>query len=267
MILLAFLLPLAIYLLVLANLNGREHPVAISGAWDFAGVVFASSGFLMFGLPAILGAFSETGRRWLWLGETEASPLGEEYRQVWMVVYLAYVALIVLGAGVLIWRRRRCTAVYNVTSAALELAIERACGILGLSPVRSGNLFLFGMAAGWGGAGRRGAEGLQAPHYTAPADANLKGDERATLAASELLAQSAVLEVEAFATMRHATLWWDPASATVRPEVERELDRLLAELPVPDYAVCAWQSLLAQVLFAGIFFGALAVLAYRMFVG
>src|SRR4051812_39089865 len=38
LILLAFLLPLGVYLIVLGALNRRRHPVLVSGTWDFIGL-------------------------------------------------------------------------------------------------------------------------------------------------------------------------------------------------------------------------------------
>ena len=66
MILLAFLLPFSIYLLLLGNLNRRPHPVLVPGTWDFAGVLFAASGFLLVVGPAVISSGSE-GWRMFWL--------------------------------------------------------------------------------------------------------------------------------------------------------------------------------------------------------
>ncbi len=62
MIVVAFLLPLAAYCLILGLINRRRHPLLVSAAWDFAGLLFAASGFLAFGLPGILNGFTERGR-------------------------------------------------------------------------------------------------------------------------------------------------------------------------------------------------------------
>ena len=43
MILLAFLSPLAIYLLIIGAINRRRRPLLVSGPWDFAGLLFAAS--------------------------------------------------------------------------------------------------------------------------------------------------------------------------------------------------------------------------------
>src|SRR5207253_8850992 len=62
LIIVAYLLPLAVYCLVLGFINRRRHPLMVAGAWDFAGLLFAASGFLAFGLPGLLSGFTERGR-------------------------------------------------------------------------------------------------------------------------------------------------------------------------------------------------------------
>ena len=56
---LVFLFPLAIYCLIVSLLNRRPRPVMVSGTWDFAGVLFAVSGFLLLGGPVMLTSLSE----------------------------------------------------------------------------------------------------------------------------------------------------------------------------------------------------------------
>ena len=46
MIFVAFLFPLAVYCLVLGLINRRRQPLMVSAGWDFAGLLFAASGFL-----------------------------------------------------------------------------------------------------------------------------------------------------------------------------------------------------------------------------
>ena len=59
--LVAFLFPLTIYLFVLGLINRRRGPLLVSGPWDFAGVLFAASGFLLVVGPSILAGM---GDRW-----------------------------------------------------------------------------------------------------------------------------------------------------------------------------------------------------------
>src|SRR5262245_39222458 len=59
--LVAFLFPVTIYLVLLGMLNRHRSPVVVPGPWDFAGVLFAASGFLLVGGPSVLAG---VGDRW-----------------------------------------------------------------------------------------------------------------------------------------------------------------------------------------------------------
>src|SRR5437016_2779703 len=73
LIFVVFLLPLAVYLLLLGHINRQPRPVVVSGTWDFIGVLFAGSGFLLFGGPAILTSLGESWRMFWLLGETNVT--------------------------------------------------------------------------------------------------------------------------------------------------------------------------------------------------
>src|SRR5947209_12701248 len=117
LLLVALLLPpLALYLLVLGWVNRRPRPVLMAGTWEFAGVLFALSGFLLFGGPAFLGSLDEQSR-WFWLlGEAgSGKPSGGSWAAtIWVVIRLLYFALVAGGAALVLWRCRRLTSVYNV---------------------------------------------------------------------------------------------------------------------------------------------------------
>jgi hypothetical protein len=147
LIVLAFILPLAVYLLLLGFLNRRRHPLLVSGVWDCVGLLFAASGFLLFGGPAILSGLNERWRMF-WLfgrpGVSARSPDGGW--QFWVFLSVLYFVGVVAGCAAMLWRRRRTTAVYNAESWVVERALSQACEHLGLSPVRSGNVYLFGIS-------------------------------------------------------------------------------------------------------------------------
>ena len=226
MLLLALLLPpLALYLLVLGWINRRPRPVVMSGSWEFAGVLFALSGFLLVGGPALLGGFDEQ-TRWFWLlGETEpARPLsagadtqlgrpgpgevGEAeparagsadtwMTTIWIAVRVLYFVAVGGGAALVLWRCRRLTSLYNVDTRTLFAVLEQTFHALGLTARRTGCSFLIG--------------------------------DRATEAAPKDVGSNTTLHVDAFPAMRHATLRWAPADSPVRREVEQELTLTLAE--------------------------------------
>ena len=144
MLLLAiFLPPLAVYLIALGWINRRPHPILTAGAWDFAGVLFALSGFLLFGGPAFLGSLDEQSRAFWLLGVTEpakASPNGNW--TFWVVARLFYFAVVSGAAAFVLWRSRRLTSVYNVNARLVFDALEEAYRRLGLNSARYGDSFL-----------------------------------------------------------------------------------------------------------------------------
>jgi hypothetical protein len=241
LILVAFLFPVAVYLLVLGGVNRRRHPLLVSGVWDFIGVLAASSGFLLLGGPAALSSASERWRTYWLLG---GSP-GEG--AFWVLLSVVYFVVVVAGAGFVLWYQRHLTAVYNVSPALLEEALAEVFERLGLRPVRTGNLFVFGMPLGKRLARPR-SEGIQGPHLRpGPAKEPPPDDgpsaERTDAPPSDLAAETAVLEVSPFPRMWHATLRWDPPAGNLRRQVEAELGRTLAEVEVPDHELSAWLTL------------------------
>ncbi len=142
MLLLAlFLPPLALYLIVLGWINRRPRPVTMGGTWDFAGVLFAVSGFVLAGGPAFLGSLDERSRLFWLLGETGTADGGSDSGTFWIAVRLFYFAVVAGGAAVLLWRGRRLTSVYNVDTPTVVSALEQAFQRLGLTPIRSGDSY------------------------------------------------------------------------------------------------------------------------------
>src|SRR5207245_1763098 len=85
--------PVAIYCFCLALVNRRRHPLMISGSWDFAGVLFALSGFLLIGGPLVLEGLNRTGRSlWLRSEADSAQTLGEYWWYVRVALWALYFA-------------------------------------------------------------------------------------------------------------------------------------------------------------------------------
>lgn len=238
MILLAFLLPFSLYLLLLGSLNRRRHPVLVAGTWDFAGILFATSGFLLVGGPAILSSGSEHWRMFWMFGAKGLPGTADGGAPFWAFLAGLYFVVVVGGSAFLFWRQRPLTSIYNADAAVMEQALSRVCDRLGLSPLRSGNLYVFG-TGGVALARPPRAEGIQPPHY-APALADGPREEVSTLLIGELVGQAAVLEVDAFAMLRHVTLRWEPARSVLRQEIEGELTRLFASTPVAEHPLGDW---------------------------
>jgi hypothetical protein len=257
LIFVVFFVPLAVYLLILGHINRGPRPVLVSGTWDFIGVLFGVSGFLLAGGPAILSALNERWRMF-WLfgdrsGLAESSLPG-------ILLAAAYFLVIVAGCIVVFWRQRRLTCVYNVEPPTVEAGLLEACAHLGLDPVHSGNLLVFGLSL------ERPAsavplEGIQAPHALMRKgpisfDPPILGE--GPLTGEEFAGQNAILEMEPFAAAYHVTLRWDPHDSPLRPVLEAELDRRLALKGTPDHDTGLWLTL------AG--FGLLAVSVALVFV-
>src|SRR5262245_57274805 len=104
------------YLLILGGINRRQHPLMVSGVWAFIGILFAASGFLLFGGPAILSilTMSERWRGFWLLGKSPASSGDAQFMQAWVFLAILYFALVIVGSGMLLWRQRQLTSIYNV---------------------------------------------------------------------------------------------------------------------------------------------------------
>ncbi|MGH7170161.1 MAG: hypothetical protein ACRELG_07795 [Gemmataceae bacterium] len=262
-----FFFPLAVYLLVLGLLNRHRHPLLVSGVWDGIGLIFGVSGFLLFAGPAILSALNERWRMFWLLGKGDVPLTGPDgVWQFWIFLSLLYFLLIVSGAAYYFWRQRHLTAVYNARPAQVERAVMDVCEQLGINPVRSGDLFLFGLSLGLSSE-RRGSNGepIPAPHYL-PSAIRIGSGHLETASATAggrtpdptVLEQTAILEVESFPLLRHVTLRWDPVDSPLRRMLENELSRRLSETFADDSPLGGWLLTLGFVLLAfdmaGVFF-------------
>jgi hypothetical protein len=229
LILLAFLLPFSVYLLILGIVNRRSHPVVVPGTWDFVGILFAASGFLLVVGPAVITSASERWRVFWLLGTQGAGtpPIGDDAAQTWGLLAVLYFLAVVIGAAYLLRARRGLTAVYNVEADAFENALAQSFGTLGLKPLRSGNMFVFNSSG----------------NEAEPADAM-----GAALPAGKR--DPALLEVDSFRAMRHVSLRWEPINSPLRREVENELERTLGRVPTTNHSVGDWFVLLALALIA-----------------
>src|SRR4051812_3677246 len=98
----AFLFPIAAYLLFLAIVNARPHPTVIAGPWDFAGILFATAGFWLLGGPMTLTTFHARWRPAMVQGETMEIASGE-WSFLWVVPWVLYFALVLGGGLWMLW--------------------------------------------------------------------------------------------------------------------------------------------------------------------
>jgi hypothetical protein len=243
LLLVLLLPPLAVYLVALGWINRRPRPVLMAGTWEFVGVLFALSGFLLFGGPAFLGSLDEQSR-WFWLlGELESGKAaGGAGWAVWIAARLAYFLLVAGVAAFVLWRSRRLTSLYNVDARLTIPAVEQALSRLGLNALRAGDSFLIGGRTTDAPPASQ-AEKIQVfPERAAPV---------VQAPAATVVAPPTALHVDIFPLMRHATLRWEPAGGPVRREVEKELTRTLAEAQAsePESLLGGILSLLGVTLF------------------
>jgi hypothetical protein len=257
LILLAFFLPLAFYVLVLGIINRRPHPLMVSGPWDFVGILFAASGFLVFGGPFAISTLNENWRVFFVLGpHSSGSGGGDQLWAVWLTMSLLYFVLVLAAVAGLLWLRRKQTAIYNIDLASFEEALGAACARLGLRPARSGTSYLFDPAKDLlAAAGVKGTEGIAVEARPA---------RRFALAEAR---QLVLMDVDYFRAMRHITLRWSAADSLLRKEVETELANQLSDTPVAAGDLGVWLIILGLALFALTFLCALGLMLYRRIAG
>jgi hypothetical protein len=229
LIFLAFVVPLAVYCLVLSFINRGRHPVFVPGSWDFAGVLFAASGFLVFGGPAILTSTHEHWRlSWL-LGRTRTlQGIGENW-SFWISLWFLYFVIIAGSSAFVLWRRRALTSIYNIEPALFATVLTDVLDRLGLERLQNGPRRLL-------------------LRFRQPAIGSVGSSTSAY--------PWAELAVEPFPAMRHVSLHWLSHDEAIRLEVEIELAKALAQVPTNQSPVAGWFLSLSL----GLFFSALFVL-------
>lgn len=228
---LAFVFPVAVYFLILANLNRRSHPVMVSGPWDFSEVLLACSGFLIFGGICVLTGFNERWRAyWLYGNPRMLRSVTIDFWYFWLSVIGLYFLLLLAIAVYLLWRRRLATAIYNIELPTLQDYISLTLKRLGLDYQQIDHRYFI------------------RPPEEATSDA-LRTPESAGFAPSPSAAQRLMLELDNFRAVRHVTLHWS-ATGALRDEIEAELARNLGEVRNGPNPVAKWMIILATVLFA-----------------
>jgi hypothetical protein len=276
LVVLVCLLPLALYCLFLAWLNGSKRAWLIRGTWDFAWVLFALSGFLLAGGPAILTGFNEYWRTF-WLGRFEGRPWSQVLAANRTLGYLllgaGYLLLVFCIAARTLWRRRLMTVIYNVDAAAFESTLFQTMEGMGLRWIRSGNLICWSRAGTspdaeteWDdGAVDRSDTSIQ----TSPASPG--GEQARQVApltrpqlrrAEEEITQTLQLEVSP--ALCYVCLQWRTADGWPRQAVEGELDRYREQLCARDNPVGFWLLLASTLFVFGLFLGMAAFLVLAL---
>jgi hypothetical protein len=221
--LLVFLVPLALYFLILAGINRRQHPMLVWGVWDCVGLLFAASGFLLIVVPGMLGR--------LYAKSLLESTLDESthlsgFLAVWWGVWLVYYCLLAAGAALLLRGRRRTSIIYNITSEDFHRLFSQIVSRLGLEPQLSGKHIRLTLSASNGATAIDTAAGTTAGPISATATAAVPSQVH--------------LQIDPFPALCNVTLHWEKARSPLRDRFEAELGRSLQEIYTHRNPAGAW---------------------------
>jgi hypothetical protein len=207
------LFPLAFYCLLLASWNNRRRPFFVNGPADFAGVLVATSGFLIVGGPLILyrlhaaaeGSVAHPSFTAAWFA------LGR-IGWVWLLAWCGYFVAVVGGAVWLLIRRRSVSVVYNIDPAEAGQLVPTLLNRLDVEWVQRGREF-------W----------IERPQEEA--------------------FDGVVLDVTIRPKMRHMALDWSSNAGGVRQRFEADLKAALAEIASPHNPFSSWLVTAATAIF------------------
>lgn len=229
-----FLFPLALYCLVLAGINRRSGPTMVSGVWDFIGLLGGASGFLFISAPTLLSTFYTRNIEFPMDEGARVQPAAVVWGK-WAAVWILYYAMVLAGAGYLLWLRRNKTVIYNVDPDLFEGVFTRAVAKLALTQAHLGRSVILGPLEVPGA----GETGVQAGLSRFP--------QRAT---GERHGQ---LDIDVFRPMSNITLHWRPDADIVRTEIEAELHRNLDECRALENPSGTWFLGMGMIFFGLIF--------------
>ena len=236
MVLVGCFLPLAIYLLILATINRRDRALVVSGSWDFVGILFAVSGFLALGGPAILTGLHEQWRTSFWVPTADSPEVPSRHYVLWVCAFGLYFLMVVVGAAYLIRRQRLVTSIYNVDPELFGGIIARVLARSGVTYQQYGNVLHL----------RREAAAPEGE-----SDSEHVGQRKSYPRSSRL----GSLEVDPSTRFCHVSLRWSEGTKTVRQELEQEMKEELALVEAPDNPFGDTLMIIAGLTFLGILLG------------
>jgi hypothetical protein len=237
-----FLFPVAVYFLALGTINRRPNPLLLPGVWDFAGLLFATSGFLIVGGPVLLRELYGLWHFHLLADPPKANWLIDASRSLRQAGLVLYFVLVVGGAVLMLRVRRKLTVIYNVEPAVFDEVCAQLLDGLGYLWARAGNQIVI-RAGGKAGMMSRGSAAPATPTSPAP----LSPQPPARSATDPI--PPTLLQLEPSPKLCHVVLAWSPTDSPTRQEVERELDKVLADVPTLNNPLGSWFLLAGSVLF------------------
>ena len=255
----AVIFPFGIYCLIIARLNSRPHPVLVWGVWDFATVVLAVSGLLLYVGPGLMTGFSAPWRDvWLELNYRSLRhiPNPGPGSWTWTGLWYSYFALLAGGLALASWQRRKFTAIYNVEAASLAACLAQALDRLQYSWERVGSQFHIDPQPSL--SRHASVKVMPAAVLAGIAESDAEGEppiirSDPTLATSPNGDRPAVVELYSFAAMRHVTLRWRCERDSLRRAVEKELSESLAQVRSGRSRTAAWLRGIALASFLALF--------------
>jgi hypothetical protein len=263
--------PLGVYCYFLSRINRRLRPLMVYGVWDFAAVLFAVSGLLLFVGPSLLTGFRYEWRElWIKLNYPSLRGPGPTVTGRWLVYWYLYFGVIVVTASLLLWRRRLFTVVYNIKPAALEEALSRTLDSLGILWMRSGPYILIGhrIESGKPWFSRTGAAAAALPAEHSPHASGLAQSSTTAVPdglpatngePSALREYRVLVTLNPFESFRHVTLYWPDGATPVRQAVETELAAELARVRTVDNPIGRPLLYIAAVILVSLF-GTVAII-------
>jgi hypothetical protein len=275
--------PLAVYFLVLAQLNRRRHPVMVGGVWDFAGVLFALSGFLLLAGPFIMATFNQDWRDF-WMRSRSSQGLSEQWWYLRLGLWALYFAAIFIGSIVLLRRRSRVTSIYNVDQDTLDQSLSQVLDRLHLKWKRAGHLLYIDapvlsdgqplpketVGVTSQGIIEEGELGIEDGETVAKSkeirgqESGVQGQDAVPLTTHH--SPLTTLEVNPFPALCHVTLEWSGVDRLAREEIETELAKHLRSVPAPHNPAATWMMSAACILMCIVFFGLALIILFYVFV-
>jgi hypothetical protein len=266
--------PLAVYFFVLAQLNRRRHPVMVWGVWDFAGILFALSGFLLLGGPFIMATFNQDWRDF-WVRSRSSQGLSEQWWYLRLGLWALYFAAIFMGSLFLLRGRSRVTSIYNVDPDTFDQSLSRILENLHLKWNRTGHLIAIESPVLSDGqalpkeTARITSQAIMGESGLGMGDRGSVVEDRGVFGSESLEEPhqpKTMLEVNPFSAMCHVTLQWSGDDYLVRQEIETELAKQLRGVQAPHNPAATWLMSLACILMCVVFFGLLLIILFYVFV-
>ncbi len=261
---LLFLFPLSVYLAVLAGLNRRERPAMVAGVWDYVGLLFGLSGFLLIAAPAILYVIYLRSMPGM-LARGVEQPVYDFFLWSWARFGLAayYIVLVALVAYSL-WVRTRAMVVYNIKPETFDHVFGDLLTGRGFRWSQKGNKWYLDQSKE-AQTPAPSARSEFSEHVTAAKSISQRPSPQPVALAKQRLWHVATLDV--FDLFWNVTIWWHQVPQDMRVELERDLRARLQSVPPSENPAAGWLLAASGVLFGVIIVCVVGLVLFTIFSG